>query len=65
MDGVRPDVLPQRNYTIRTIRECGGDGSGTGADGADFFYGGAAYGDVEELVEDQRFIFLAGEAADD
>src|ERR1700687_692189 len=63
MDGLRLEVFPQRTYTTRTIRECSGDGSGSG--GADFFYGGAAYGDVEEFVEDQRFVFLAGEAADD
>jgi len=60
MDGLRPDVLPQRTHTIR---ECGSDGSGAGD--AEFFYGGAADGDVEEFFEDQRLIFLAGETPDD
>jgi len=60
MDGLRPDVLPQRYHPIR-----GRGGACPGAIASDFFYGGAAYGDVAELVEDKRPVFLAGEASDD
>jgi hypothetical protein len=60
MDGLRPDVLPQRNATIR-----GRGGTRLSCSTPDFFYGVAAYGDAAEFVEDQRPVFFAGEASDD
>jgi hypothetical protein len=63
MDGLRPYGFSQRGATIRIIRKCGGSGSGSRA--PDVFYGGAADCDAAEFFEDQRFIFLAGEASDD
>ena len=60
MDGMRPDVLPQRNTTIR-----GCSGTRSGAFAADFLYAGAAHRHAPEFFENQRSVFLAGKTAND
>ena len=60
MNGVKLDALPQHCITIR-----GRGITRSGSLSPNFLYARAADGDVAGLVENQRPILLAGEAADD
>jgi hypothetical protein len=63
MDGVRLDGFSRHSTAIRSIRKCICARAGCRA--PDFFHCGAADRDVEEFFEDQRLVFLTGEASDD